>query len=328
MTAPGKVALIFGVSGQDGAYLARFLLARGYNVHGTSRDREMSSFANLKALGIFEKVTLHSTALTDFRSVHQTVVNVKPEEIFNLASQSSVGLSFEQPTETIESSVIGTLNILEAVRLVHNSAKLYSASSSECFGSTESQPATELTSFQPMSPYGVAKAAAYWLVANYRISYGLFACSGILFNHESPLRPARFVTQKIVRSAVSIARKESFLLELGNLEITRDWGWAPEYVEAMWLMLQRDDPRDYVIATGHSYTLRDFVIAVFDRLGLDWSKHVHVNESLFRPTDLRVSTGNPRRAADELDWRARTTMTGVVERLVDAELLRQLNATT
>ena len=266
MFAPEKVALIFGVSGQDGAYLSQLLLKRGYEVHGTSRDKELTGFSNLKTLGIYQNVTLHSTALNDFRSVLQTISNANPSEIYNLAAQSSVGLSFEQPVETLDSSLSGSLNILEAVRFLQRPIRLYFASSSECFGDTGAQPADEMTSFRPASPYGVGKAAAHWLVANYRSSYDLFACSGILFNHESPLRPLRFVTQKIVRGAIDIALGKASELHLGNLDISRDWGWAPEYVEAMWLMLQQDQPGDYVIATGHSHTLQEFVSTAFDRV--------------------------------------------------------------
>jgi GDPmannose 4,6-dehydratase len=320
MSEPRKVALIFGVSGQDGSYLSQLLLDRGYEVHGTSRDKELTRFSNLKALGIYQNVVLHSTALNDFRSVLQTISNANPSEIYNLAAQSSVGLSFEQPVETIDSSLTGSLNILEAVRFLRRPIKLYFACSSECFGDTGAQPADEMTSFRPASPYGVAKAAAHWLVANYRGSYDLFACSGILFNHESPLRPLRFVTQKVVHGAIDIALGKASALELGNLDISRDWGWAPEYVEAMWLMLQQDKPGDYVIATGQSHTLEEFVSAAFERVGLDWRKHVSLRKDLLRPTDIRISVGNPQRAKTLLGWQAQTMMQGVVARLVDTEL--------
>ncbi|TAN57360.1 MAG: GDP-mannose 4,6-dehydratase, partial [Rhodospirillales bacterium] len=230
-------ALIFGVGGQDGAYLSKLLLDKGYDVHGTSRDAELSAFSGLVRLGVRERVRTHSAVLTDFRSVFQVINKVAPDEIYNLAGQSSVALSFEQPAETLESISAGTLNILEALRLTGRHVRFYNAGSSECFGNTGEIPADENTPFRPRSPYAVAKAAAYWQVANYREAYGLFACSGLLFNHESPLRPSRFVTRKIALAALRIADGSKEVLELGNLDIKRDWGWAPEYVDAMWRML-------------------------------------------------------------------------------------------
>ncbi len=226
-------ALICGISGQDGAYLAQLLLSKGYSVCGTSRDAQISSFQNLMGLGIREQVKLESMALTDFRSVLQILTKIDPDEVYNLAGQSSVGLSFEQPVETLESVATGTLNLLEAIRFLGKPIKLYNAGSSECFGDLGEDTADETTPFRPRSPYGVAKATAFWQVANYREAYGLFACSGILFNHESPLRPERFVTQKIVSTACRIAAGSLEKLFLGNMSIQRDWGWAPEYVEAM-----------------------------------------------------------------------------------------------
>jgi GDPmannose 4,6-dehydratase len=247
-----KTVLIFGISGQDGAYLARLLLSKGYHVHGTARDAQMSSFGNLRLLGIKEQITFHSMALNDFRSVLQVLAKVRPDEIYNLAGQSSVGLSFDQPVETLESISVGTLNLLEAIRFIGSPMKLYSAGSSECFGNTGGEPADEETPFRPRSPYAVAKATAFWEVANYREAYNLFACTGILFNHESTLRPERFVTQKIVKSACRIAAGSKEKLHLGNISISRDWGWAPEYVEAMWQILQQQKPDDFVIATGET----------------------------------------------------------------------------
>ena len=222
-----------------------------------------------------------------------------------LAAQSSVGLSFEQPVETIESILAGTLNILEAVRFFGIDAKLYSACTSECFGDTGATPADETTAFKPCSPYGVAKAAAYWLVSNYRQAYHLFACSGILFNHESPLRPAQFVTQKIVRGVVDVAQKNAEVLELGNLQITRDWGWAPEYVHAMWRMLQQDKAEDFVIATGVSFTLEAFVAYAFAYFDLDWRQYVRVRDDLFRTSDIQISAGIRPRLSASLAGRRR-----------------------
>ncbi|MDK9721133.1 MAG: GDP-mannose 4,6-dehydratase [Rhodospirillales bacterium] len=307
-----RKALIFGVSGQDGAYLAQHLLDKGYEVHGTSRDADLASFRNLERLGIRGKVATYSAVPTDFRSVIQTVTRVEPSEIYNLAGQSSVGLSFGQPAETLESNAIGTLNILEALRMLGGGLRFYNACSSECFGNTEHGPADEETPFRPRSPYAVAKAAAFWEVANYREAYGLFACSGILFNHESPLRPARFVTRKIIEAAKRIADGSTEKLKLGRLDIRRDWGWAPEYVVAMARMLTLDQPEDFVIATGESHSLEEFVARTFEAVDLEWQAHVESDPSLFRPSDLNVSQGNPGKARDRLGWAAKMRMADVV----------------
>ena len=320
-----KTALIFGISGQDGSYLARLLLKKGYTVVGTSRDAQMSSFANLKKLGIYDKVDVLSASLGDFRSVLQALHHANPDEIYNLAGQSSVGLSFDQPVETFESIGIGTLNLLESIRFMDNGARLYNASSSECFGNTDGVPATEETPFRPRSPYAVAKAAAFWEVANYREAYGLFACSGILFNHESPLRPERFVTQKIVAAACRIAAGSEEKLKLGNTSVQRDWGWAPEYVEAMWLMLQQDRPEDFIVATGATYALQDLVQEVFACVDLDWRQHVELNPDLLRPTDIMISVANPIKAEQKLGWKARSFMPDVAAMMV-AEKKRQLSS--
>ena len=314
-----KKALICGISGQDGSYLARLLLDKGYEVYGTSRDAQMSSFRNLHFLGIFDRVRLESMAPNDFRSVLQTLTKVKPDEIYNLAGQSSVGLSFQQPVETLESISVGTLNLLEAIRFTGNPIKLYNACSSECFGDTGGIVADESTPFRPRSPYAVAKAAAFWELANYREAYSLFACSGILFNHESPLRPERFVTKKIVSAACRIANGSREKLHLGKTQIQRDWGWAPEYVEAMWLMLQQERPEDFVIATGESHSLEEFAAAAFSFVGLSWDDYVVSDPDLYRPTDLMVGRANPSRAYKELGWKARYKMQDVVRMMVEAE---------
>jgi GDPmannose 4,6-dehydratase len=318
-----RTALISGVSGQDGAYLAQLLLQKGYHVVGTSRDATVGSFSNLARLDIRHRVELTSMALNDFRSVLQTLALYQPDEIYNLAGQSSVGLSFEQPVETLESISVGTLNLLEVIRFLGKPMRFYNASSSECFGDTGDIAANEQTPFRPCSPYAVAKAAAFWQVANYREAYGLEVCSGVLFNHESPLRADRFVTQKIIRAACRIAAGSCEILELGNLDIQRDWGWAPEYVEAMWLMLQVPRPKDFVIATGETNELKDFVAQTFALCDLDWREHVRVNPSLIRPSDLRTSRADPTLAADELGWRARTRLADVVSNMVRYEKSRQ-----
>lgn len=316
MTQTQHTALICGISGQDGTYLARLLLQKGYRVVGTSRDAQISSFANLSQLGIREQVEVVSMALSDFRSVLQVLARVQPDEIYNLAGQSSVGLSFEQPVETLESISVGALNLLEGIRFLNRDIRLYNAGSSECFGDTGDTPANEQTPFRPRSPYAVAKAAAFWQMANYREAYGLHACSGILFNHESPLRPERFVTQKIVRAASRIAAGSAERLVLGNLEIQRDWGWAPEYVDAMWKMLQQSVPEDFVIATGETHPLQDFVAAAFSTAGLDWRDHVDIDPGLMRPTDLAMSCADPSRAREKLGWQAASQMGDVVRKML------------
>jgi len=314
-----KRALICGISGQDGAYLTKLLLDKGYEVQGSARDAQMATFYNLQLLGVKDQVKFHSMALNDFRSVLQVLIKVLPDEIYNLAGQSSVGLSFDQPVETLESISVGTLNLLEAIRFTGRDIKLYSACSSECFGNTRGKPADEETTFRPCSPYAVAKAAAFWEVANYREAYGLFACSGILFNHESPLRPERFVTSKIIKSACRIAAGSSEKLHLGNISIARDWGWAPEYVEAMWLMLQQSEARDYVIATGETNTLQAFIMEAFSALGLDWRDHVISDPSLIRPSEIMVSHGNPKLAASLLGWTAKKRMREIVKMMISCQ---------
>ena len=311
-------ALICGISGQDGSYLAGLLLSKGYRVIGTARDAQMSRFENLERLDIRRQVQVVSMAINDFRSVLQVLSRHQPAEVYNLAGQSSVGLSFEQPVETLESISIGTLNLLESIRFLDKSIRLYNASSGECFGDTGDSQANEETPFRPRSPYAVAKAAAFWQVANYREAYGLYACSGILFNHESPLRPERFVTQKVVRAARRIAAGSGERLRLGNLDIQRDWGWAPEYVDAMWRMLQHGEPRDFVIATGETRALRDFVAESFAAVGLDWKNHVETDPTLMRPTDIRISRADPSLALAQLGWQAETRMAEVVRRMVEA----------
>jgi GDPmannose 4,6-dehydratase len=316
-----RSALILGASGQDGAYLAELLVRRGLDVHGTSRDKEVSGYAGLRQLGIYDRVTLHSVVLSDFRSVVTVLNDVRPASIFNLAAQSSVGLSFKQPVETIDSIMHGTINVMEAMRFLALDAKFYNAASSECFGNTTmEQPADETTMFSPRSPYAVGKAASFWAVANYREAYGLFVCNGLLFNHESPLRPARYVTRKIVRGAIDIAAGRAGTLELGMLHIARDWGWAPEYVDAMARMLDRETPEDFVIATGETHTLEDFVAAAFACVGRNWRDHVIDNPALHRPTDIRYSSGNPSKAARLLGWKAEKKMVDVVGLLIDAAL--------
>lgn len=319
MVKPAKHALICGIGGQDGSYLAQLLLGKGYEVWGTSRDAQAATFNNLKLLGVREQVTVLSMASNDFRSVLATLKRSNPDEVYFLSGQTSVGLSFEQPVETLESITLGTLNLLEAIRFLERPIKLYHASSSECFGDVGTTASDENTPFHPRSPYAVAKASAHWLVANYREAYGLFACNGILFNHESPLRPTRFVTRKIISTACRIAKGSTEKLELGELNIVRDWGWAPEYVEAMWRMLQQDKADNFIIATGEANSLEEFVNCTFDSLGLDWRDHVVSNSALFRPTDLFWSQGNPAKAERLLGWQSSSKMREVIHKMIAGE---------
>lgn len=309
-------ALICGVSGQDGAYLARLLLEKGYEVWGSSRDAQTSNFGNLLSLGVLNQVKTISMAPNDFRSVLQAISRSEPHEIYNLTGQSSVGLSFEQPVETLESIATGTLNLLEAIRFLGSPIRFYNAGSSESFGDTESNAANEDTYFHPRSPYAVAKATAHWLVSNYRSAYGLFACSGILFNHESPLRHPRFVTRKIIQGAVRISRGAQEKLVLGNLAVQRDWGWSPEYVDAMWRMLQTEAADDFVIATGESNTLEDFAATAFSEVDLDWHEHVVQDAGLFRPSEITYSRGNAQKARQILGWEAKMKMREVVHEMI------------
>ena len=315
-----KNALIIGITGQDGAFLAQYLLAKGYTVTGSSRDVMASSFQNLNTLGIREQVKLISVSVNDFRSVFNAIQTCNPDEIYNLAGQTSVGLSFEQPVEAIESIAIGTLNILEVIRVLGKSVRFYNAGSSECFGDTGSTPANEFTPFAPRSPYAVAKSTAKWLINSYRESYDLYACTGILFNHESPLRPERFVTQKIIVGASKIKAGLIQKIQLGNLDICRDWGWAPEYIEAMWLMMQQKEPSDFVIATGRMESLTYFVAKAFAYFDLDWQKYVEINPSFFRPNEIQHSVGNPERAIELLKWSKPTDVDGVIQKMCAAQV--------
>jgi GDPmannose 4,6-dehydratase len=319
-----KKALIFGVSGQDGAYLSQLLLEKSYQVFGASRDAELNEFSNLKYLNIKNDVQYYSASPDDFKSIFDVIQKVAPDEIYNLSGQSSVGLSFEQPKVSFESIALGTLYILEAIRDINSDIKFYNACSGECFGNTDGNAVTENAILKPCSPYAIAKSSAYWQVRLYREAYRLFACSGMLFNHESPLRPERFVTRKIVSAAVRISNGSNERLMLGDLSIERDWGWAPEYVDAMWRMLQLNDADDFVIATGVSSSLESFVSITFEQLGLNWKDHVDVNEKLFRPSEIRSNRGNSSKAKRVLGWNATNSLKEVIVLMLDAEQKRLL----
>lgn len=315
-----KKSLIIGISGQDGTFLADFLLKQGHEVHGSSRDAQASGFRNLKVLGILDRVHLHSLSPNDFRSVLSTIQKIRPDEIYNLSGQSSVGLSFEQPVETFESISVATINILESIRFLDYSVRFYNAGSSECYGETPESGADEINRFNPKSPYAIAKATSYWQIANYRDAYKIFACTGVLFNHESYFRADHFVTKKIIQGAIAISQGRAKKLVLGNLEIYRDWGWAPEYVEAMWMMLQRDQADDFIIATGQTHSLREFVQIAFQKLGLNWENHVEIDPTLFRPSDPKFIKGNPEKARKVLGWSARSGLEDIIRMMTDYEL--------
>lgn len=315
-----KTTLIYGISGQDGAFLSRLLLEKGYRVIGVSRNAYSSSFSNLKQLGIYEQIEIISSSVQDFRNVIKVITEYRPDEIYNLAGQSSVAQSFDMPFETFESISVANLNLLEVLRMLKTETKFYNAGSGDCFGNIYGDSATESTPFNPRSPYGVAKAAAFWQVANYREAYDIFACTGILFNHESYLRPDYFVTRKIVKTACRIAQGSEETLSLGNITIERDWGWAPEYVNAMWRMLQQERPGDYIIATGKSYSLESFIDAVFSHLNLNWQDHVVIDQRFIRPTDIQSIKANPNKAERNLTWKAHYDALDVARMMVEAQM--------
>lgn len=307
-------ALITGISGQDGAYLASFLCSKGYRVFGTSRHAD-PDLKNLIHLKIRDKVQIHTLDLTRAQDTESVLRDIKPDEIYHLAGQSSVGKSFELPGQTFTSNAITTLNILEGARKLSPDTRVFLAGSAECFGECP-VPAREDSPFNPLSPYAAAKASSFWLASTYRKAYNLYFCTGILFNHESPLRPPGFVTSKIVSTAAKIAAGYPETLKLGNIDIIRDWGWAPEYVQAMWLMLNQEEPMDLILATGESHSLRDFTKAVFHNLGLDWKDHVKTSPGLLRPADILVSRADPSRAKKILGWEAEYKMNDVARLLV------------
>lgn len=315
-----KTALIAGVTGQDGAYLAHHLLGLGYRVVGTSRDAQMCDTSRLQMLGVANDIEIVSLAPNDFRSVLKVVTGTRPDEIYNLAGQTSVGLSFEQPVECMESISVGTLNLLEVIRYLGEGIRFFSAGSSECFGDSGETPATEETPLHPRSPYAVAKAASFWQVSTYREAYGMFACTGILANHESPLRPKRFVTQKVIDGVRSIKGGRQEKLQLGNLEVWRDWGWAADYVKAMHLMLQADTANDYLIASGKTTSLRQFVECAFDAAGLSIENHLESVDAFKRPADLNYSAMDPTNIKKELGWSSAMTVKDIVKKMYAEDL--------
>ena len=313
-----KRALITGITGQDGSYLAELLLDKGYEVHGMVRRASTEKFDRIEHLR--DRITLHQGDLLDHRSLVDTLRASDPDEVYNLAAMSFVAVSWIQPTLTAEFTGVGVTRLLEAVREVCPETRFYQASSSEMFGKVRETPQTERTPFYPRSPYGVAKVYAHWMTVNYRESFGMHASCGILFNHESPRRGETFVTRKITRAVARIAAGEQAELYMGNLDAVRDWGYAPEYVEAMWRMLQHDTPQDYVVATNTAYTVKDFLQFSFSRVGLDWEKYVRFDERYLRPTEVDALIGDFGRAESELGWRPVVTAPRLAEIMVDQDI--------
>jgi len=313
-----KSALVTGITGQDGAYLSRLLVQKGYTVTGLVRSRSSANLSRLNYLGIQDKVQIQECDLTDLSQVIKVLSQVQPLEIYNLAAQSSVGLSFQQPIGTIQFNINSVVNILEAIRLLNGEMKFYQASTSEMFGTVEQLPIKEDSKLHPLSPYAISKIAAHHITVNYRESYNLYACCGILFNHESYLRGENFFVKKVIRSAINILYGEQEYLELGNLNIKRDFGWSEKYVEAMWLMLQQENPEDYVIASGRSVWLKDVVEYVFDKLEIDRSK-IRVNTQLLRPTDIEDIYGSSEKARQKLNWHYDMDFFTVLDKLIEEE---------
>lgn len=315
-----KRAIITGVTGQDGSYLAEFLLAKGYKVYGMVRRSSTENFERIEHLR--DDITILQADLLDQLSIIELIEGVEPDEVYNLAAQSFVPTSWSQPTLTGEFTALGVTKMLEAIKLVNRKIKFYQASSSEMFGKVRETPQNELTPFYPRSPYGVAKVYGHFITVNYRESYDMFAVSGILFNHESPRRGLEFVTRKITDAVARIVIGEAKDLRLGNLNAKRDWGFAGDYIEAMWMMLQQKQAGDFIIATGESHTVREFVQLAFEHVGLNWRKYVRVDKALYRPAEVNKLRGNPSKAKRVLGWKRRVSFPQLVRMMVDADLAR------
>ena len=321
----GKKALITGITGQDGSYLAELLLDKGYDVHGIIR--RSSTFGTERIDHIYHdphetgsRLLLHYGDLTDGAGLRQVLTACQPDEIYNLGAQSHVHVSFIQPVYTVQTDAVGTLRLLEAVRDIDLPVRFYQASSSEMYGKVAETPQTENTPFHPRSPYGCAKVYSHWQTVNYRESYGMFACNGILFNHESPRRGETFVTRKITRAATRIKEGLQDKLYLGNLDAKRDWGFAGDYVEAMWLMLQQDQPDDYVVATGQTHSVREFLDEVFGQLDLDWHDHVEIDPRYLRPAEVDLLLGDATKAREKLGWQPKVDFKGLAKLMVEHDL--------
>jgi len=313
-----KVALITGVTGQDGSYLAELLLDEGYEVHGIYRRSSTCPFHRIEHLK--DRIRLHCADLLDQSSLASVLDIVRPTEVYNLAAQSFVGTSWHQPIQTTEVTGTGVLRLLEAIRVVDKSIRFYQASSSEMFGKVHETPQRESTRFHPRSPYGVAKVFGHWATVNYRESYDMYCCSGILFNHESPRRGIEFVTRKITNGVARIAHGLDRELRLGNLAAQRDWGFAGDYVRAMWMMLQQENPKDFVVGTGELHSVQEFVEIAFAHVGLDWQQHVVIDPKFFRPAEVDLLQADPSFANDEMGWRPETSFDDLVKSMVDTDM--------
>lgn len=322
MTTQNRSALITGITGQDGAYLAKLLIDKGYRVFGLHARRSSDTLWRLRQLGIATEVTLLDGDLTDLSALVRGMEKSAAEEVYNLGAQSFVGSSWEQPILTANVTGVGALNVLEAVRIVNPKARFYQASTSEMFGLIQESMQSETTPFYPRSPYGVAKLYAHWMTVNYRESFGLHASSGILFNHESPLRGMEFVTRKVTDAVARIKLGRQTELRLGNIDAKRDWGFAGDYVEAMWLMLQQDTPDDYVVATGLTTTVREMCRIAFTHVGLQAEKHIVVDPKFYRLAEVEVLLGNPAKAKAKLGWTAQTNLETLITMMVDADMAR------
>ena len=323
-TANRKKALITGITGQDGSYLAELLLGKGYEVHGIVR--RSSSFNTDRIEHLYRdphdpegRLKLHYGDLVDGMGLREVLTRVEPDEVYNLGAQSHVRVSFDQPIYTVQSDAMGTMHLLEAIRDTHKPTKFYQASSSEMYGKVVETPQTEKTPFYPRSPYACAKVFSYWQTVNYRESYGMFACNGILFNHESPRRGETFVTRKITRAATRIKEGLQDKLWLGNIDAKRDWGFAGDYVEGMWLMLQQDKPDDYVLATNETHSVREFLDEVFGYLDLDWNKYVGIDPRYFRPAEVDLLLGDPAKANKDLGWKPKVTFKALAKMMTEAD---------
>lgn len=317
-----KTAIITGITGQDGAYLSKYLLEKDYRVIGITRSLQPGKLNGLNFLSIENDIELIEANIFDLSNIIRLLEKFHPDEFYNLAAQSSVGLSFEQPIGTLEFNIISVANILEAIRIVNKGIRIYQSTSSEMYGNVDKKnlPIDENFIIHPVSPYGISKASAHWICVNYREAYDLFISSGILFNHESVLRRQNFVTKKIISSALKIKRNELDILKVGNTSVIRDWGYAPEYVKAMWKMLNIDTPGDYVICTGEPHTLEEFIYKVFNKFDLDYHKYVKSDDSLVRPIDLEIIYGNPHRARKDLDWNYTLSFDDLIQKLTEDEM--------
>lgn len=314
-----KTAIITGITGQDGAYLSQFLLEKKYKVVGLVRKDADESFFGLNYLNILDKIEIRKCSLLDLSDIESVFEEVKPNEVYNLAAQSSVGLSFEKPFETINFNILSVLNLLEAIKKIDKKIKFYQASSSDMFGNIDKLPVTEDSVIHPASPYGISKATGHWMTVNYRESYDLFACCGILFNHESYLRTPNFFVKKIIRTAIDIKNGRQNELRVGDIDLRRDFGYAPDYVKAMWLMLQQDAPKDYIVCSGESISLREIINYVFDKLGIDKNKIV-IDKSFFRPNDIKNTYGTNEKVKKELGWEYNKTFFEVLDILIKEEM--------